>query len=241
MSPLEALKSILDNNYVTEDGDNYKVELKPGLSDKEIDQLAEKLPTKKVPYEIRALLKFSKGFAFAPLEEVSFDGIGKFGMENIFPFSVQLAGDGFGNFWILDIDSKGAWGAVFFVCHDPAVIVKQSNNLSEFILQLDSYAKKLRDESLDLVPGKVLMNIWNEGRFFDINHFEKSEDESLKDSTNLLGKDFVIADLRNAPNQTGFAWGKFAPNIDKAVRYKDTYVWAFEKKTKKGLFSRIFG
>jgi hypothetical protein len=238
MKPLESLKSILHEKFATEDGGSYQIELKPGLSDKEIDELAKKLPTQKVPDEIRELLKFTKGFEFGPLEEINFYGVGKFGMENIFPFSVQLAGDGFGNFWILDIDSKGLWGAVFFVCHDPAVIVKQANNLSEFILQLKAY---VQDANLDLIPGKVLMEIWNGDMFFNINDFEKPEDKALKDSIGLLGKNFAIADLRNASNQTGFAWGKFGSDINKALRYKDTYVWAFEQKKKKSLLSRIFG
>lgn len=43
---------------------------------------------------------------FGLLEEVTFDGIGQFGFEGFFPNSVQLAGDGFGNFWILSISSR---------------------------------------------------------------------------------------------------------------------------------------
>ena len=36
MTPLESLKSILSEEYRTEDGDKYKVELKHGLTDRVI-------------------------------------------------------------------------------------------------------------------------------------------------------------------------------------------------------------
>lgn len=109
MTALEQLKSILNEHYVSEGGDEYKVELKPGLTDQQIDKLATQLPSGQIPNEIRELLKFASGFEFSGLDEVTFDGVGQFGFENVFPHSVQLAGDGFGNFWILDVDSKGNW------------------------------------------------------------------------------------------------------------------------------------
>jgi len=52
---------------------------------------------------------------------------------------------------------------------------------------------------------------------------------------------------------TGFAWGKFGPNIDKAVRHQTELIWGFEKggkqskpdkadhQNKKGILSRLFG
>ena len=37
MSPTEKLKSILTEKYISEDGDEYKVELKSGSTDQQID------------------------------------------------------------------------------------------------------------------------------------------------------------------------------------------------------------
>ena len=45
MTPTEKLKSVLTEQYVSEDGDEYKVELKEGLTDQQIDELAKGLPT----------------------------------------------------------------------------------------------------------------------------------------------------------------------------------------------------
>ena len=53
MTPTEQLKSILTEQYVSEDGDEYKVELKQCLTDQHSDVLAERLPTGNIPTEIR--------------------------------------------------------------------------------------------------------------------------------------------------------------------------------------------
>lgn len=242
MTALEQLKEILNEKYVTEDGDEYTVELKQGLTDQQIEKLSAQLPTGQVPNDIRELLKFSSGFEFFGIDEVTFDGVGQFGFENIFPHSVQLAGDGFGNYWILDVDSKGNWGNVFYVCHDPAVFVKQSADLSEFIKQIHEFGKEGSQSNLDFIHEKIVMDIWTmDNGFIDIDESRNSNDSILNNFAKQLPDDFVIADLRNKPNKSGFAWGKFGPNIDKAVRHETELLWGFEKAKKKGLLSRLFG
>ena len=39
----------------------------------------------------------------------------------------------------------------------------------------------------------------------------------------------------------GFAWGKFGPNLHRAVRCKDELIWGIELPAKKGFFSKLFG
>jgi hypothetical protein len=48
MTTTEQLKSILTEQYVSEDGDDYKVELKAGLTDQQIDDVATRLPTEQI-------------------------------------------------------------------------------------------------------------------------------------------------------------------------------------------------
>ncbi len=242
MTPTEQLKSILNENYVSEDGDEYKIELKEGLSELNIDELAKKSPNGKIPSEIRELLKFASGFEFYTLEEVNFNGIGQFGFEEIFPNSVMLAGDGFRNYWILDIHKNGDWGNVFYVCHDPAVVVKHSENLSEFIKHIDEFGKIGGKSNLDIIHEKTVLEIWNKSNgFVEPEIARNSNDEKLKSFALELPDNFVIADLRNKPNRSGFAWGKFGPNIDKAIRSENELLWGFEKPIKKGFLSKIFG
>ena len=243
MTVSEKLKSILTERYVSEDGDEYKVKLLPGLTDQEIDNLAKGVPSGQIPNDIRELLKYASGFEFSGLEEITFNGIGQFGFEEIFPNSVQLVGDGFGNFWILDIDQNGNWGQVFYVCHDPAVIIKHSDNLSEFIHHIDDFGKNGKSSNLDIIHEKSIMEIWqDDNNFIELENARQSSDTTLKEFGLSLTDNFVIADLRNKPNKSGFAWGKFGPKIENAVRHKSELLWALEKPIKKGGFlSKLFG
>lgn len=242
MTPTEQLKSILTEQYVSEDGDEYTIELKPGLTDEQIDELAERLPTGQIPTEIRELLKFASGFEFFGLEDVTFDGVGQFGFEEFFPNSVQLAGDGFGNFWILDVDKYGNWKNVFYVCHDPAVVVKHSENLSQFIEHINDFGKNSNKSNLDVIHEKVVFEIWQKDHgFIELDNARQTSDTTLKNFAISLPNNFVVADLRNKPIKSGFAWGKFGLNIDKAIRHDTEPIWGIEKPIKKSLLSKLFG
>ena len=242
MTPTEQLKSILNEQYESEDGDEYKIELKSGLTDQQIDELSKRLPGGRIPAEIRELLKFASGFDFWGMEEVNFDEIGQFGLEQLFPHSVQLATDGFGNYWILDIDGNGNWGNVFYICHDPAVVVKHSDNLAQFIEHINDFGKNGNKSNLDIIHEKVVNDILNnDNGFIEVVDARQSNDIKLKEFAISLPDNFVIVDLRNKPIQSGFSWGKFGPNIDQARRHSTELIWGFEKQVRKGLFSKLFG
>ncbi|MBL7748115.1 MAG: SMI1/KNR4 family protein [Chitinophagaceae bacterium] len=242
MTITEQLKSLLNETYVSEDGDEYKIELLPGLTDNEIDHLAKGLPTGQIPNDVRELLRFTKGFEFYGIDEITFDGVGLFGFDNIFPHSVQLGHDGFGNFWILDVDSNGNWGNVFYVCHDPAVVVKHSENLLAFIKDIDEYGKDIENSTLNIIHEKTVFDIWkNNNGFTEINEARESNDTILKKFALTLPDNYVIADLREKPKKSGFAWGKFGPNLHKAIKCYDELIWGIEKPEKKGFISKLFG
>ena len=230
------LEAILTNKYESEDGDMYQVEVMEGMSTEEIYNFRQKLPSQNLPNDIEELLRFSKGFEFYGLEEVQFDTFNYFGFVELFPRSIQLAGDGFGNFWILDIDLKGNWNSVYFVCHDPAVVVKQAENLSQFISQVDEYGSKGGESTLGLVHDKVVFDIWNS----KVGIMEKNEKIYDYDSMDVeLPETFLVADLVHQPIMKGFSWGKWGPN-PKIVRLSDDPIWAVEKTVKQGWLSRIF-
>lgn len=237
MKPKEQLESILSNQYNSEDGDLYSVELLKGMTDSEIVNFKSQLPNQVLPNEIEELLRFSKGFEFSGLEEIRFDAFGDFGFEEVFPNSVQLAGDGAGNFWILDIDSKGNWNSVYYVCHDPAVIVKHSENLAEFIKHVDEFGLKGSQSNLDIIHEKIVMEIWNE----KVGIMERNDkDYDFENEQINLPEMFLVADLTDKPIKTGFSWGKSGPNT-KIIRPSDKPIWIVEKKVKQGFLSRLFG
>jgi hypothetical protein len=239
----EKLKSLLTEQYISEDGDEYKIELLPGLTDQEIDNLAQSVPSGQIPNDIKELLEFASGFEFGGLEEITFNGVGQFGLEEIFPYSVQLAGDRFGNFWILDIDQNGNWGHVFYVCHEPSVIVKHSENLIEFLQHIDDFGKNGSNSNLDIIHEKSVMEVWQDDKnFIEYDNAIQSNDKTLKEFALSLTDNFVISDLRKKPNISGFALDKFGSKIEKVKRHQTELLWAFEKpEKKKGLLSRIFG
>lgn len=237
MTPKQHLESILENQYESEDGNLYKVELVEGMTESEIESFKNQLPNKNLPNEIEELLRFSKGFEFFGLEEVRFDSFGHFGFEELFPNSIQLAGDGFGNFWILDIDSKGNWNSVYYVCHDPAVIVKHSENLADFIKHVDEFGLKGNESNLEIIHEKTVMDICVE----KVGIMEKNEkDYDFENRQTELPEMFLVADLTDQPIKTGFPWGKSGPNT-KIIRPTGEPIWIVEKQVKQGFLSRLFG
>ena len=238
MNPKQRLESILKNEYESEDGDLYKVELLDGMTSEEIVNYKKQLPNNHLPNDIEELLKFSKGFEFYGLEEIRFDAYAHFGFEEMFPNSIQLAGDGFGNFWILDLDTKGNWNSVYFVCHDPAVVVKQAENLSQFLEQVDEFGKKGNISTLDIIHEKIAFDIWS-----DKNGIMENNDNEYDFFNNKkidFPEMFLIADLKNKPIKTGFPWAKSGANT-KIIRPTDEPIWIIEKKVKQSFLSRLFG
>ncbi len=237
MTPKQTLESILTKQYESEDGDLYKVELLDGMTDSEITNLKNQLPKNNLPNDVEELLRFSRGFEFFGLEEIRFDAFGQFGFEAMFPNSIQLAGDGFGNFWILDIDSKGNWNSVYYVCHDPAVIVKHSENLAEFIQHVDEFGQKGNQSNMDIIHEETVMEIWNE----KVGIMGRNErDYDFKNVQGIMPEFFLVADLTNEPIKTGFPWGKSGPNT-KIIRPTDDPIWIIEQHRKQGFLSKLFG
>jgi hypothetical protein len=94
---------------------------------------------------MRESLRFASGLESAAcrlsnrfvIEEVRFADINEFALEDVFPHAKEIAVDGCGNSWILDLtnDSK-AFEPIFFPCHDPPVIVYQTDSLLHFVREV---------------------------------------------------------------------------------------------------------
>ena len=235
MAPLGKLKSILNKTFKQEDGEEYSIQLLSAMTDNEIENFKNKLPKKHLPRDIIELLKFSRGFEIPILEQIDFIAFDQFGFGELLPNSIQLAGDGTGNFWVLDIDSDGNWGSVYYVCHDPAVIIKHSNNLVEFIEDVLEYCKNGSNSKLDIIHEKIVYDIWNE----KIGIIEQNKKDNYDFGQIQLPEFFLIADLTDKPVMTGFPWGKFGADT-KIIRPNDNPIWVIEKKIKLGFLSRLF-
>jgi len=102
---IELLKQTQGTIFVNEDGDETPFELLPPLTNEELRNLEARIPCP-IPEDVRELLLFARGFE-GVLDRIDFSGvIGGFGFEVAFPYTVDIAADGFGNFWIVGLIQK---------------------------------------------------------------------------------------------------------------------------------------
>src|SRR5436309_471606 len=136
MKPLGIIQHARGARFIDKNGRSKTLELLPPLSEQEFAGLQAMIPCP-LSAEARDLFEYSRGFSISALEGVDFSGLAladSFGMEEIFPYSISIAGDGCGNFWVVDLTSRStSWGPIFFACHDPPVIVFQTDGLAHFI------------------------------------------------------------------------------------------------------------
>src|SRR6266542_4303453 len=100
-----------------EDGAVEILELLPPATDAEVSALEARLPAA-LPADIRAALSVSIGLVNGPLESFTLLGLNGFGLEEVFPSAHSIAGDGYGNFWVVNLhpDSR-SWSPVWYACH----------------------------------------------------------------------------------------------------------------------------
>lgn len=200
------LRSLAGREWIDEDGERRVLELLPGLSDPEIDALIPRWQAP-VPGDARALLRVSRGFADSPLESVDFGGLpGGAAPQDLFPFAVPIAHDGFGNYWLVDVTpGTDALGAVFFLCHDPPVVAYQCGDVAAFLEALAEMTHPPYAGPLDAVHEEESAAIWR-GREAGVPRDAAlgSGDEVLSDFAALLPAGSVVADLRRPRTGEGF-------------------------------------
>lgn len=242
MKNIEIIRKLKESIFTDEDGENYSLEFEEGLSDNEIEDLAKLFPNNKIDEELVEILRITRGWEGYGLEQVDFSSIRQFGFVELSPNSISLGHDGFGNFWILDILNDGTLGQVYYACHDPAVFVKYSENLNDFLKSLVEFYESPSENYLNEIHENVVYGIWKSGgEISEKFDFLNKNIEFKNYLSRFDGEEWVIADLRNSKNKDGFAWGKFGPN-NLTERHPDQLIWVIKKKVKKkGLFGKLFG
>lgn len=223
---------------VDEDGNITTLKLRPGLSPESISAIETKLPCA-IPNHVRELLEYTAGFDNGPLDDFDFTGSLSFEYKDMFPYALPIAGDGFGNFWVIDVTSESKdWGPVFYACHDPAVIVYQADNLENFIKDFLRFANPPHQADLDKVHEEYSMTIWRHNpNVMDYQSCMTSPDKSLQEFAALLDETFQFIDLRNAKLGDGFSWGRYGyPQIIK--RFKEELIFAYQ--IRKSFWQKLF-
>lgn len=243
-SARELLETARSEDFVDEDDEPIELTLLPGLDSDEVEQLEEELGAP-LPAEIDELVRYARGFEFGPVDTVAFDAGFSFGMENILPRVVPLCGDGFGNFWLVEVQRTGEWGPVYFASHDPPVLAVQAKDMATFIDEVFALGRPDRRSTLDEVHDPALSRILDEdpwGRAAESLH--DAGDETLSRFATELAAGDRVYDLRDQVVGSGFAWGAHGPDTE-TKRCGDELIFAVLTPAKKpqrpGFFKRLLG
>jgi hypothetical protein len=232
MNPIvELLKQSQGTLFVSEDGIEDRFELKPALTEQELATFEGSLPCP-IPEEVREVLRFARGFD-GVLGGVSFAGLpAGFGLEQIFPHAVALAGDGFGNFWVVDLTRESmSWGPILYACHDAAVVVFQTDSLLHFLQEVIRYGNKPWKSEIDDVHESLSDRIWRENPgVLSFSQCIDSEDQDLKAFATSLDETWQLIDLRNPNLGDGFSWGRYGPKTVNR-RFEEKRIFAYQKKS----------
>jgi len=243
MTPKEAIERALMERFTDEGGEPLSVHLSPGLSTEEITAFEPRFP-RPLAVDIRDLLAFTSGFEFGPLgTHLDFCGDHPWGNEQgkTSPLGVPLVGDGYGNFWVVDVrGDTGEWGPVVFCCHDPPVVMIQATSLAGFIDQIFDLGRPDRESALDSLREKSVDRIWGEDPYLvTLDAARASPDPVVATFARELPEDFRVVDLRVVEVGSGFCWGASGPDtVVKRCRWE--LLFGVEHRAKKGLLSRLF-
>ncbi len=239
MKLIEIMKKAQGLKFQSEDGDIEEIRLLPPLTVEELDKLQAKLPCR-IPEEARELLFYCRGFD-GVLESIDFSGLaGGFGMEEIFPYALPIAHDGFGNYWIIDLTKESTtWGPIFFAYHDAPVIVFQTASLAHFIEEVLRFGNPPWKSEIDNVHEQHHHRIWKENPgMMTYEQCLQSDDSDLAAFAESLGQKYLFIDMRNPKVGDGFSWGRYgAQTVNR--RYGDKRIFAYEVRP--SLLQRLLG
>jgi hypothetical protein len=234
------IRAAQERELVDEDGDRVELVLGPAVTAEEIERMegSAGLP---FPVELRELLAFTRSIE-GPLHLIDFTGEPFEFESELFPSGLAIAEDGYGNFWVADLTPDSADRArVFFACHDPPVVLLQSESIAAFL-----------HEAFRMLapPHESLIDDVHEDRLFEVgrsNAGALTHDDALSGDATLaefaagLDERHTFYDLRAAPVGMGFAWGRHGP-FTTVVRCGYEPIFAIARPERKpSRLRRLFG
>jgi len=211
-SAADLLRSASGRRVRGEDGNEQVITLSPPLSPSELEQLEAAIPCP-LPPDARELFAVASGFENGPLESIEFSGLMDPFMEEAFPHPVPIGHDGYGNYWVVDLVSDSTvWGPIFYLCHDPPVVIYQCAEVATFIADVLRMAEAPFDGPIDDVHERHSMTVWrtNPGAVSRDDAL-RSQDPVMRAFAGSLTPEHWLVDLRQARTGDGFSWGRFGP------------------------------
>jgi len=239
MAILDTLELAKTTKYRNEDGEEVEVDFLPGLQQSELDAIEKNIGAS-LPVDFSEIAK-ACGVIEGFLEPLDFSGV-PFEMPEAFPHGHAFAGDGYGNFWVVDcLSLQEETSNIYFVCHDAPVILYQCDGIETFLSELVREFTEPLSSLIHAVHEDTIAEVWktNPGT---VSRFEAidSPDASISAFAEQLDERFVLVDLRNASPGEGFSWGRYGPQTE-LRRYGEERIFAYAQPQKEpGLFARIF-
>lgn len=239
-TPRQILADAVREPLADNEGKMIGLELQPGLSAAEASAFESRLPGP-LPEDVRELLLLTRGFDISGLA-VDFEGQMMFEYEPAFPCGLPVCHDGYGNFWVVDVNPEtGGWDHVFFACHDPPVLVYQAGTLSAFLDGLLDCFRPDRESAVDYVHDLAAMRVWDQRKSLKkAGELRPEADPVMSSFTQSLQDDALVADLRQREVGNGFAWGAYG--LETVVtRFGNELLFAIEKPERRGLLRLLLG
>ena len=128
---------------------------------------------------------------------------------------------------------------MFFVCHDPPVILYQSPNIGDFLHEAFLDARPAAPSAVDDVHEDRLFNVWGNNPETLEHSAALASDERLSAFAAELDDCFTFVDLRSSPVGMGFM-GRYGPRTE-VRRHGDERLFAYAPPEKlPGLLRRLF-
>lgn len=240
MTPLEVILDAQTKHFETVDGDPVQIKVLPGLSEAEIDAFEAILPCP-LPPQILRLLKVCRGLDETAVESVHFAShrVGTVWPTLAFPCGLPIAHDGLGNHWVADLQPDSTdWAPIYFLCHDPPVVLFQSPSLEQFLVELFNCWVAPFNSAVDDVQHDRNFNVWRRNPGV-LQHKDcvRSRDEELSTFASQLDPSSQIIDMRVPTVGFGFSWGRYGPNTE-VRRFGSRPIFAYQQR---GLLRRLFG
>src|SRR5688500_16150762 len=231
MSAREVLLAAAGRTLVDVDGEREVVALQPPASPARLSELERELGFA-LPRELRELLALTAGLELLESVDLASAGPCPWPGERLFGSVLTLAGDGAGNYWVLELrPGRETLGPVFFLCHDAPVLVYQSPDLATFLADYLRFRAAPHDGPIgDVVHGGI-QRVWLQRGDVPRAALLDSQDVLLRTFAQSLADGWFIRDLRRARPGDGMPTGRFGPRTPLA-RAGDELVFAYGSRTR---------
>jgi hypothetical protein len=253
----QLLKDIENYPFVDKSGKKGNIKLLPAVPDKEINDFRNSLPCY-LDEDMTAVLRKTRGLSFVQQGKTSslpagpiatnidFTGKSIHGqvLEDIMPAGIAIASDKSGNSWMVDLHGGSAfWGPIFYVSHDPPVIVYQNSTLEKFIDQVLGSLNSPWASDVTKVVDHLAPAIWSENpNMMNQPDCLFSTDQDIKAFAQELEEDYRIIDMRRPKVGDGFSWGISGPDtLLRRYGYQTMFAYQYIARDNRPWWQKLFG